>query len=185
MLDQQQYHGFVVVRPDFSFEIFNIEDDEVREEVEAQLGFEITHRRHVPFDVLHGDSTFEQVEAEEADTVLIRELKGEEESRYRIKDGILIAEVDRTLIPQHLEATVQTRTWLTSSEGAIPQVYQTVFRDPQTGAVLEVDNIRDTHQRIGNYYFLTKRQIRYGPEMGTRSKPLPDAWFQFNSFLPL
>lgn len=184
MIHQEQYHGFVIVRPDLSYEVLNIADDEAREEVEAQLEFEITHRRRVPFEAIHGESQFQRLESND-DTILIKEIKGDEESSYRIKDGTLIAQVNRTLIPGELEATVDTRTWLTSPEGAIPQVYQTVFRDPETGEFLEQDNFRDTHQQIGPYYFLIKRQIRYGQETGPKSKPLPDAWFQFNTFLPL
>lgn len=184
MIDQEQHHGFVIVRPDLSYDVLNIDNDQAREEVEAQLGFEITHRRRVPFEVLHGESEFQRLDSED-DTIWIKEIKGEEESSYRIKDGTLIAQVNRTLIPGELEATVDTLTWLTSDQGAIPQVYQTVFRDPETGEFLEQDNIRDTHQQIGPYYFLSKRQIRYGQEMGPKSKPLPDVWFQFNTFLPL
>ena len=184
MIDQEQYHGFVIVRPDLSYEVLNISNDQIREEVEAQLGFEMTHRQRVPFEAIHGDSQFEQVE-NDGNTLLIRETNGDEQSSYRIKDGTLIAQVNRTLIPGELAATVDTLTWLTSSEGAIPQVYQTVFRDPESGEFLEQDNIRDIHQRIGKYYLLVKRQIRYGQETGPKSKPLPDTWFQFNTFLPL
>ncbi len=184
MVDQEQYHGFVIVRPDLSYEVLNISNDEIREEVEAQLGFEMTHRQRIPFEVIHGESQFERIESDD-DRILIRETQGDERSSYRIKDGTLIAQVNRTLIPGELEATVDTLTWLTSPEGTIPQVYQTIFRDPESGEFLEQDNIRDSHQRIGQYYLLVKRQIRYGQESGPKSKPLPDAWFQFNTFLPL
>ena len=51
--------GIVLVQPDFSVDVINIEPEELRELVANTVKMEIIHRRRLPFETLHGNNDFE------------------------------------------------------------------------------------------------------------------------------
>ncbi len=194
MVEQEQYHGLVRVDPNFTITVLNVEDPELKDLVEDQLANEITHRRRIPFEELHRDSTFEFINLNSAITdnlpdnysvVGIKETTPESESSYLIVNGEKLTQVNRLLQPANLAVSVTTLAWLDAPQGHLPTWYKTVFRDPKTDEIVEVDDVRDTYQHMGSYWFLTKRQFRFGSESGPKQKPLPDMWFEFTSFYPV
>lgn len=179
MVNEMQYHGRVKVMPDLSIQVLNIEDPEMRQLVEDQLTNEIIHRRRIPFETLHASSRFEFTQLDQ-DLVGIREEESKHPAIYVISNNRLV-QVNRVLQPGDLEVSVTTLAWQETPTGVLPTWYQVIFRD-STGKILEQEDIRDSYQRLGPYYFLWRRQFRFGADQRPKVKPLPDMWFEFNSF---
>ncbi len=181
MVETEQYHGRVKVRPDLTIDIINIEDEDLRQLVEAQLANEVIHRRRIPFEVAHETSQFEFMDlAQDTDLIAIQDLNSSDQAYYLIAEGNKLAQVNRAL-PSGETVSVTTLAWQETTQGVLPTWYQVEFRDA-SGTVVEQEDIRDTYQRLGPYYFLWKRQFRFGSASGPKAKPLPDMWFEFNSF---
>ncbi|MGJ3247154.1 MAG: DUF3386 family protein [Elainellaceae cyanobacterium] len=174
--------GLVRVKPDLSIETFNLENEEIEQIVRSELQMEIIHRRNLPFDEVHPQSTFEIVGADDDGALEIQELGDDVESRYKVRDRKIV-QVNRGL--DDVAVTVNTLGWITPQAGYLPVHYQTIFRNPHTGEVIQREDIRDFHEKIGNYYLLTKRGIRYGDKLGPKEKPLADIWIRFNDIQPL
>lgn len=178
----QSEHGLVRVQPDWHVEVINVDDEAMRQIIQAQLEMEITHRRRVPFDVRHEQHSFQLAGINDSGTAEIQQLGDETDSKYKIKDQRII-QVQRVM--DDVEVTVDVLGWSHPPEGYLPVHFQTIFRDVATGAVLEQVDVRDFHEKIGSYYLLTKRGIRYGEELGPKVKPLADTWIRFNDIQPL
>lgn len=185
--------GLVFVGPNGSVDVRNIEDDATRQVIQEQLQMEMIHRRSRPFDAIHrqqqfqigetrDDGAIEIVETDMTNAVPEPGTKRDRTASYLIKNH-KITQVNRTM--GSVEVTVNTLGWITPPEGDLPTHFEAIFRDIATGAVLEKDDVRDFHEKIGSYYLLTEREIRSGEVLGPRQKPLADIWIRFNDIQPL
>lgn len=55
---QESYKGRIRVNPDMSVEVTNINEEDARQAVEDQVRMSNIHRRRIPFEVAHKNSTF-------------------------------------------------------------------------------------------------------------------------------
>ena len=173
--------GIVKVKPDLSVEVINIEDEEIREFIANQLKMEIIHRRQVPFDQVHGDNRFELEGTDNNGAMGIREI-GEGIDAYKVKDD-MITQVNRTF--GDVAVTVDTIGTTKTPQGYLVAQFQTTYKDPETGEVLEKEDVRDDHQKISRYYLLSSRDIRYAESGNPAAKQTYDVRLDFNDFQPL
>lgn len=185
--------GLVFVGPNGSIDVRNIEDDGTRQVIQEQLQMEIIHRRSRPFEAVHRQQQFQIAETradgaiEIVETDMTNSAPGPGTERDRTASYLIknhkITQVNRTM--GTVEVTVNTLGWITPPEGYLPAHFEAIFRDVATGAVLEKDDVRDFHEKIGSYYLLTEREIRSGEVLGPGQKPLADIWIRFNDIQPL
>ncbi|MFW6360034.1 MAG: DUF3386 family protein [Chroococcales cyanobacterium] len=178
ILDQ----GLVRVKPDLSVEVLNIKDDDRRELIANQVKMEIIHRKSVPFEERHGEDTYELEGTDATGAYKIREKGTDGEAYYKVKNNI-ITQVNRTL--GDLAVTVDTLGTTNTPDGYLVSHFQTVFRNPNTGEILQKQDVRDFHEKISKYYLLTYRAIREVEEGNPEAKPTPDLLIRFNDIQPL
>ena len=155
--DGELYQGMVSVKPDLSVEVINIENPDIRMLLENQLKMEVIHRRRVPFDEMHGNNSFLLVGTDDAGASIVKEVPDEMDSYYKVKDGT-IAQVNRRF--DDIAVAVDTLGTNKTPAGYLVSHFQATFRDAFTGEILEREDVRDLHQKIGNYYVLTNRTIQ-------------------------
>ena len=156
--DGEIYQGMVRVKPDLSVEVINIENPDIRMLLENQLKMEVIHRRRVPFDKMHRNNSFLLVGTDDAGASIVKEVGDEMDSYYKVKDGT-IAQVNRRF-DDNIAVTVDTLGTNETPDGYLTSHFQATFRDALTGEILEQDDVRDIHEKIGNYYVLTNRTIQ-------------------------
>ncbi len=169
--------GIVRVKPDLSVDVININED-VRELIENQLRMEVIHRRRVPFEKLHGDKSFELEGTDESGALKIREVGDNMDSHYIVQDKV-ITQVNRKF--GDVAVTVDTLGTAKNPEGYLVTHFQTTFRDAKTGEILEKQEVRDAHEKIGKYYILTYRTIRSTKEDNSEEKLAADTLIRFNN----
>lgn len=175
--DGQEESGIVLVEPDLNVSVFDIADDDLRDFVKGQVQMEIVHRRRLPFDRLHGNSEFQLDGIDDNGAAVVREIGDESNSSYKVKDGT-IAQVNRIL--QGIAVTVDTLETETTPEGTLVHRFKTEFRDPASGKVLECEETRDRHEKIGQYYLLTQRTIEQLPETTLSEYLMPKISLHFD-----
>ena len=173
--------GIVKVKPDLSVEVINIDDPEMRQFIENQLKMEIIHRRSVPFEQIHGQNRFELAGTNEDGALEIREV-GDSIDAYIVKNNT-ITQVNRTF--GDVAVTVDTIGTTQTPQGYLVSQFQTTYRNPQTDEVLQKEDVGDEHQKIGGYYFLASRDIRYAKAGDPADKRMADVRLDFNDFQPL
>jgi len=172
--------GIVRIRPDYTVETANFKFPEVEDFVRAQMQFEATHHRTVPFEQVHGGDRFEFFDTGDPDTVGIREFGDDSESSYLLADGA-ITQVNRTL--GSYAVTVDTIGLKRTPRGYMSVQFVTEFRDAETDEVLERDDVRSYYQLTGRYYFLSSRELRYGgPDDDPTEHPVPESSMIVNDF---
>jgi hypothetical protein len=174
--------GIVRVNPDLSVDVININTEEVRQLIANQLRMEVTHRRRVPFDKMHGQNNFEWEGTDESGALTIQEVGDEMNSYYKVQDKV-ITQVNRRF--GEVAVTVDTLGTDKTPEGYLVSHFQTVFRNAQTGAVIETQDVRDFHEKIGKYYLLTNRIIRSAKQGNPEEKLAADTLIRFNDIQPL
>jgi len=174
--------GIVRVQPDLSVEVVNIDREDVRQLIANQLKMEVIHRRRSSFEQMHDPNSFELEGTDESGALKIREVGDESKSHYKVKDQV-ITQVNRVL--GDVAVTVDTLGIAKNPEGYVVTHFQTTFRDPQTGDVLQKLDVRDFHEKIGSYYLLTNRTIRNTTQGNPEDKLVPDTLIRFNDVQPL
>ena len=175
--------GLIRVEPDLTVSVSNLEDEEIAEMIQSQLQMEAIHRRSVPFDQLHGKHQFELDGQEESGVINIEEIAGDRpESYYQVKDN-QITLVNRVF--GQIAVIVDTLGTTNTPEGYLVSHFQTFFYNANTGDLLERQDVRDFHEKIGNYYLLTNRTIRYAEDENPEDKLTPDIFIRFNDIQPL
>lgn len=179
--DRGLYHGLVQVNPDLSVVVKNVDSEVVSQLIANQLQMEVTHRKQADFETVHGQHTFELEGTDKTGAVQVREVGDEMESYYKVQNQ-KITQVNRVM--GDIAVTVNTLGFETPPEGYLADHYQAVFKT-QTGKVLEKDDVRDFHEKIGKYYLLTNRAIR-SVEQGTLDQDRGvDTLIRFNDIQPL
>ncbi|MGF1480371.1 MAG: DUF3386 family protein [Cyanophyceae cyanobacterium] len=168
--------GIVEVKPDLSVEVFNISDDDTRQLVENQLKMEAIHRRRLAFEQIHGQNRFELVGSSNSGS-RIREV-GNSVDVYEV-DNNTITQVNRTF--GDVSVTVDTLGTTKTPQGYLVLHFQTTYRTPK-GEVLQIEDVRDDHQKVSRYYILSSREIRYTDKGNPADKPTADIRLDFNDF---
>lgn len=178
---ENRFEGEAHLPPDYAVTVQSSDSDDLRQDlrqiVAAQLQMTATHLTRSPFEQFHAHSQFEQTGQDEAGAVKIEELGDENDSYYKVKDQQIV-QVNRTL--GGLKVDVNTIDSMQTNEGYLPTRFQVIFRDAASGDVIERDDIRDAYEKVGDYYLLSRREIRSGVEARSANKLLPDTVVEFN-----
>ena len=154
---KENYKGRIRVNADTSVEVTGIEKADARQVVENQLRMLITHRRRVPFEVAHRNSTFKLGSTDKTGAVEIFELADQTESHYKVFQQQLL-QVNRLLGKSAV--TVDTLDSEITPFGYVATRYRATFSQPQTKQVLGVQEYFDSYKKMGSYYLPTRQVIR-------------------------
>jgi Protein of unknown function (DUF3386) len=170
--------GSVLLLPTLQTAAKNVIDKTIREVILAQVQMVASQLQRTTFEEMHGQYEFALLNHENGITE-IEETKDDLSARYKVKDEEMI-QVDRNLG----EMTIQIKTLdsLKTPEGYLQTHFQATFRDPKTEEILEQDDIRDSYDKVGDYYLLAKREIRRGNPDNLLSKLYPDTTLRFSNF---
>lgn len=149
--DGEVYQGIASVKSDLSVEVSNIDIEEIHQLVVNELKMEVIHRRRLPFEKVHGRNSYEFEGTDEEEAMKIREAGDEKDSHYKVKEQV-ITQVNRIL--GDVAVKVDTLGTTKTPEGYLVAHFQTIFRDAQTEEILQKQDVRDFHDKIGNYYLL-------------------------------
>jgi hypothetical protein len=174
--------GLVRVTPDLEVSVLNISDKDIRDLVKEQLQMEVIHRKSVPFDRRHENSTFELEEIDELGAAKIKEMGEKSNPSYKVQDNQIV-QVNRSF--DDVALTVDVVGTIKTPEGFLPIHTQTVYRDADTGEILQQNDVRDFYEKIGGYYLLTNRTIRRSKEGNPELQLTPDTTIRFNDVQPL
>lgn len=176
------YHGLVRLNPDLSVAVVSIKNEAVRQLVTEQLQMVTTHHRRVPFETIHGQHAFELTGTDDTGALEIQEVGDGMDSYYKVRNH-KITQVNRVMGP--VAVTVNALGFFTPPEGYLVAHYQSISCDPQTGEVLEKQDVRDIYDKVGKYYLLTRRYIR----PSNPAQPAPgleaDILMSFDAIQPL
>ncbi|WP_052056119.1 DUF3386 family protein [Myxosarcina sp. GI1] len=151
----KEERGVITVYPNLEVEVKGIGDLEIAKMVEDQILMEIIHRRNIPFEQLHGQSTF-KIQKENFGTTEIEKI-GDDSSLYKVKDRTII-QVNRPM-GEEMAVTVDTLETTATPEGYLSSEYLATFYNPKTNEVVEKERTIDRHQKVGDYYLLSFREV--------------------------
>lgn len=154
--DEEVYTGQIRINPDLSVEISNVEDPEVQESLYTQLRDVVTHRKRTPFDKAHGANRFSLGATDQSGAVEILVEGDAMGSNYRVRDN-QISLVSRVM--GRMAFTINHRASIDTGEGYISADYTAVFRNPQTDQVTRQMEFKDTYEKVGNYYLMTRQVV--------------------------
>lgn len=154
---KENYKGRVRVNSDMSVEVSGIDQEEARQAVENSLRMISVHRRQVPFNQVHQNSTFRFGATDKAGSVEIFEQSDKTQAHYKVSQNQII-QVNRLL--GNTAVTVDVLDSEKTPEGYLPTRYRSTFHQPQTKEVMGVEESEDTYKKVGNYYLLTRQEIR-------------------------
>lgn len=161
--NQDLFHGIVKVLPDLSVQVAginsvtDIDNEAVTQLVKNQVQMEVIHRRSVPFEQLHGQNSFQSTGTDETGAIKIQEVGDQMDSHFKVR-GQKIIQVNRVM--GDVAVTVDALGFVRPPEGYLTAHFLTTLRDPKTSQVLEKQDVRDSHTKVGKYYILTNRSIR-------------------------
>jgi hypothetical protein len=171
--------GAVLIEPTLQVATQNIIDKEIRQVITAQLQMMSTQLQSTTFEAMHGQYQFSLVRNEDK-TAEIEETKDDLSARYIIKNDEII-QVNRNIGEYTIE--IKTIDSLKDPEGYLQTHFQATFRDSKTNELAEQDDIRDSYEKVGDYYLLAKREIRRGNNVeGLLSQLYPDTTLRFSNF---
>lgn len=170
--------GSVLLDANLQVATQNVIDQEIRQVIMAQVQMAATQLQPVTFDEMHGQYQFALI-SNEGNTAEIEETQNGSSDRYIVKDQEMV-QVNRNIG----EFTVEIKTLdsLKTTEGYLQTHFQALFRDAKTAELVEQDDIRDSYEKVGNYYLLAKREIRRGNAVGWLSRLYPDTTLRFSNF---
>lgn len=161
--NQDLFHGLIKVLPDLSVQVAginsvtDIDNDAVTQLVKNQVQMEVIHRRSLPFEQLHGKNTFKSTGTDETGAIEIQEIGDQMSSHFKVQ-GQKIIQVNRLM--GNVAVTVDALGFVRPPEGYLTAHFLTTLRDAKTAQVIEKQDVRDSHTKVGKYYILTNRSIR-------------------------
>lgn len=158
---KEEYRGRIRVNPDMSVEVTDINKEEVRRFIERQLGMIVVHRREVPFEVAHKNSTFHLGTTDKAGAIQVFEQGDKTEAHYKLLRS-QVKQVNRLLGPHSI--TVDLVDSEVTPEGYFPTRYRTTMYQPQTKQVLEEMESKDNYKKVENYYVLASQVIDHSAQ---------------------
>jgi len=159
------YTGKTRISGDFSVEVKDIGDEEVKESLYTQLRDVVTHRKRNTFEKAHGANTFSLGEQDETGAVEILVQGDAMGSNYKVRNN-QISLVSRVM--GRMAFVIHHKASLDTGDGYISSNYTAVFRNPQTNQVIRQMEFEDTYEKVGDYYVMT-RQVVHTNEQGQKS----------------
>ena len=154
---QEKYQGRIQVKPDLSVVVSGINNESARQSIESQLQMLVVHRRSVPFEKVHKDSTFRFGNKDKNGAVEI--IKANEPgSSFKVQERKIV-QVNRQMRGQSF--SVDTLDTEDTPEGYLATRYRTLFQQPQTKQVLAEEVSDDTYKKIGDYYLPVSQVIQH------------------------
>ncbi|BAW97370.1 hypothetical protein NIES970_23210 [[Synechococcus] sp. NIES-970] len=156
---EQTHTGKVAIKADMSFEVTGIEAIGAQKEIEGQL-WEITvHRVRRTFEESHGKNSFEFGETFADGSQEIKVTGAAMGNSYKIHNNV-VTFVNRKI--RDVIVNINTFDVLNTAEGYLSQGYDSVYFDAATHEPKGTKSLfRDSFEKIGGYYLLTKREITY------------------------
>lgn len=151
------YTGKIGINHDLTVEVSGIPDEEVQKGILNQLNDVITHRKRTPFEQAHGKNIFTTGETDSTGAVEILVDGAAMGSNYKVRDRT-ICYVYRVM--GEMTFVIDTHECLDTGAGYLPTRYDAVFRNSQTGDIMQSVQFEDTYSQIGDYYLMTHQQIR-------------------------
>ncbi|MTJ10244.1 MULTISPECIES: DUF3386 domain-containing protein [unclassified Anabaena] len=152
--EDEVYNGKIQIDRSLNIEITGVADKQIEAGIDIQLQEIVTRCQRSNFENAYSQHEFSL--SETADTVTVF-VKGETtDSHYQIHNQKICQEI-RVMGRMALE--INSWEFLDTDSGYIPSVYDVVFRNSQTSDVNSILKFRDTYQKFGNYYILTKQVV--------------------------
>lgn len=152
----EAYTGKVRINPDLSVEVFDVEDEKVKESIYTQLRDVVTHRKRNSFEKAHGSNQFRFGETDETGSVEILVTGDAMGSNYKVRNN-QVSQVRRVM--GRMAFTIDHKACLETGQGYVSTQYDAVFRNPQSGDLLREMQFEDTYEQFGEYYLLTHQVI--------------------------
>lgn len=151
------HQGKIRINQDLTAEIFDVEDEKVKESIYTQMRDVVTHRKRSSFEQSHGKNQFSLGEEDSTGALEIL-VKGDAMgSNYKIR-GTEICQVSRVM--GRMAFTIDTHESLDTGNGYVASRYDAVFRNAQTNEVTRELEFEDTYEKFGNYYIMTRQVVR-------------------------
>lgn len=162
---EEVYTGKIRISGDFSVEVKDIGDEEVKESLYTQLRDVVTHRKRNAFEKAHGANTFSLGEQDETGAVEILVQGDAMGSNYKVRNK-QISLVSRVM--GRMAFVIHHKASLDTGDGYISSNYTAVFRNPQTNQVIRQMEFEDTYEKVGDYYVMAQ-QVVHTNEQGQKS----------------
>ncbi|HEY9698058.1 MAG TPA: DUF3386 domain-containing protein [Trichocoleus sp.] len=151
------YTAKVRVNPNMSADVTDVEDEQAKKSIAAQMWETAIHRVRHSFEKTHGENTFSYGETDETGAVEILMSGKAAGDRYKVRDNIV------TLVHRHIHGvviTINTFSVQETGEGYLSSRYDSVYHDPKTGEQRGgVSIFEDGYEKVGDYFVLTSRVI--------------------------
>ncbi len=159
----QVFNGTIRISPELTAEVSGVDDAAAKKSIQEQAWEIAVHRVRRPFEVTHGQNTFEYGATDASGAVEIIMGGKAAGDRYKVKDNVV------TLVHRHIHGTVVTINTFSTHQteaGYLSHCYDSVYHDPNTGTQVKGPyQFEDLYEKVGDYYILTRRTIT-GAENG-------------------
>ena len=161
------YTGKVVIKSDLSFEVQEVEDENIHSAIKNQLWEMTIHRVNHGFEKSHGKNTFRFGETDDNGAIEILVGGAGEGNSYKIKDDC-VCFVNRKIGPKIVN--INTFGFQKTEKGYLAQGYDSVYvnaetKEPVGGKTVFTDNF----EKVGDYYVLTSRKITSGKDVESQT----------------
>lgn len=150
------YEGKIAVNSDLTVKVTGIPKEEVQSSVKNQLRMIVVHRRRVPFETEHKNSTFELGTPARNGAVKIIE-QGKTNAQYEVFQNEL-RQVNRLL--GDVAVTVNVVASQKTPLGYLATHYKTILKQPGNQQVIGEMDQKDSYRKFGNYYLLTRQELQ-------------------------
>ncbi|WP_318700597.1 MULTISPECIES: DUF3386 domain-containing protein [unclassified Roseofilum] len=150
------YSGSIQINSDLTIEISGIENEMVKKSVGTQLKDVVTHRKRRTFEETHGKNSFTLGETDDRGAVGIQVSGAAMGSEYKVRDRV-ICYVQRVV--GQMTFYIDTHETLDTGEGYLPTRYEAVFRNTETGEMMQQVQFEDRYQLVGDYFMLTHQTL--------------------------
>lgn len=155
---ERVFTGRARVNPDLKAEVFDVEDEEAKKEIQNQLWEIAIHRIRRTFEETHANNTFSLGETDETGAVEILVGGKAQGDRYKIRNN------EVCLVHRQIHGVVVTINTFSSHDtgsGYLSHRYDSIYSDPKTGELKGGrSEFEDNYEKIGNYYILSKRIVQ-------------------------
>lgn len=171
--------GVVRVAPNLNVAVSEIEDEEMQQFLQEQVQMETIHRRRVDFERLHGENQFRLNGEDENGALRIQEIEPNSVASYLVNNRQIL-QVNRSF--GEIAVTVNVMRTMETAQGYLTNHFQAIYKDAASGEILEQEDVQDTHEQVGNYYLLKRREIRRDKVNNPAEKALADVVVEFDNF---
>jgi len=161
---EEVFTGSARINPDLKAEVFGIEDEGAKKELQNQLWEIGIHRIRKTFEETHGNNTFTLGATDETGATEIVMGGKAEGDHYKIRNNevCLVYRLIRGLF-----VTINTFSSHDTGAGYLSHCYDSIYRDAKTGELKGgKSEFEDSYEKIGGYHILTSRRIQSEEEGG-------------------